>query len=81
MWPRSSVKPPGNSRKAGPVAGISVVTEAVDFGGSLDMVRHVAALVDAPILRYREGETRDLVGQLYHARRIGRHARIHHGRR
>ncbi len=34
-----------------PVAGISVVTEPDDFGGSLDIVRAVAALGDAPILR------------------------------
>jgi len=34
-----------------PVAGISVVTEPAQFGGSLDIVRGVAALGDVPILR------------------------------
>ena len=36
---------------ARPIAGISIVTEAVDFGGSLDLIRRVAPLVDAPVLR------------------------------
>src|SRR5262249_22445590 len=36
---------------ARPVAGISVVTEPRDFGGSLDLLRQVAAAVDAPVLR------------------------------
>jgi len=35
----------------GPVAGISVVTEPRDFGGSLDLLRSVAAGVDVPVLR------------------------------
>lgn len=34
-----------------PVAGISVVTEPVDFGGDLDIVRRIRPLVDVPILR------------------------------
>lgn len=34
-----------------PIAGISVVTEAQDFGGSLDLIRRIAPLVDVPILR------------------------------
>jgi indole-3-glycerol phosphate synthase len=34
-----------------PVAGISVVTEPDDFGGSVDTIRLVASLGDAPILR------------------------------
>jgi indole-3-glycerol phosphate synthase len=34
-----------------PVAGISVVTEAKEFGGSLDLLRSVAAAVDVPVLR------------------------------
>jgi indole-3-glycerol phosphate synthase len=34
-----------------PVAGISVVTEPKDFGGSLDLLRSVAAAVDVPVLR------------------------------
>ncbi len=34
-----------------PIAGISIVTEPDDFGGSLDLIRRVAPLVDAPILR------------------------------
>jgi indole-3-glycerol phosphate synthase len=33
------------------VAGISVVTETRDFGGSLDLLRDVTAVVDAPVLR------------------------------
>jgi indole-3-glycerol phosphate synthase len=33
------------------VAGISVVTEPHDFGGSLDLLRQVTAAVDAPVLR------------------------------
>jgi indole-3-glycerol phosphate synthase len=36
---------------AKPVAGISVVTEPRDFGGSLDIVRTVAAMGETPILR------------------------------
>jgi indole-3-glycerol phosphate synthase len=36
---------------ARPVAGISVVTEPQDFGGSVDLLRQVAAAVDAPVLR------------------------------
>jgi indole-3-glycerol phosphate synthase len=36
---------------ARPVAGISVVTEPRDFGGSLGLLREVAAAVDAPVLR------------------------------
>ena len=34
-----------------PVAGISVVTEPRDFGGSLELLRDVTAAVDAPVLR------------------------------
>jgi indole-3-glycerol phosphate synthase len=34
-----------------PIAGISIVTEPLDFGGSLDLVRRVAQIVDVPILR------------------------------
>lgn len=34
-----------------PIAGLSVVTEPADFGGSLDLVRRVRPLVDVPILR------------------------------
>jgi indole-3-glycerol phosphate synthase len=34
-----------------PIAGISVVTEPVDFGGSLALIERIAPLVDAPILR------------------------------
>lgn len=34
-----------------PIAGISVVTEPNDFGGSLDIVEQVRALTDLPILR------------------------------
>lgn len=34
-----------------PIAGLSVVTEPVEFGGSLDVVRRVRPLVEAPILR------------------------------
>jgi indole-3-glycerol phosphate synthase len=34
-----------------PVAGISVVTEPDDFGGSLDLLRKVAAVVEVPVLR------------------------------
>ncbi len=33
------------------IAGLSVVTEPKDFGGSLDLVRRVRPLVDVPILR------------------------------
>jgi indole-3-glycerol phosphate synthase len=36
---------------ARPVAGISVVTEPKDFGGSLDLLRRVAGAVDLPVLR------------------------------
>jgi indole-3-glycerol phosphate synthase len=36
---------------ARPVAGISVVTEPHDFGGSVELLRAVAAAVDAPVLR------------------------------
>jgi indole-3-glycerol phosphate synthase len=36
---------------ATPIAGLSVVTEPVDFGGSLDLVRRVRPLVEVPILR------------------------------
>jgi indole-3-glycerol phosphate synthase len=36
---------------ARPVAGISVVTEACDFGGSLELLREVAGAVDVPVLR------------------------------
>ena len=36
---------------ARPVAGISVVTEPQDFGGSVELLRQVAAAVDAPVLR------------------------------
>ena len=34
-----------------PIAGISIVTEPLDFGGSVDLIRRVARIVDAPILR------------------------------
>lgn len=34
-----------------PIAGISIVTERRDFGGSVDLIRRVASIVDAPILR------------------------------
>jgi indole-3-glycerol phosphate synthase len=34
-----------------PIAGLSVVTEPVDFGGDLDIVRRVRPLVPVPILR------------------------------
>ncbi|MGH9039824.1 MAG: indole-3-glycerol-phosphate synthase, partial [Acidimicrobiia bacterium] len=34
-----------------PIAGLSVVTEAEDFGGSLDIVRRVRPMVGVPILR------------------------------
>lgn len=34
-----------------PIAGLSVVTEPSDWGGSLDLVRSVRPLVDVPILR------------------------------
>jgi len=34
-----------------PVAGISVVTEPDDFGGSVDLLRRVTAAVDVPVLR------------------------------
>ncbi len=34
-----------------PIAGLSVVTEADDFGGSLDLVRRVRPVVPVPILR------------------------------
>ena len=34
-----------------PIAGISVVTEPIDFGGSLDLIRLISPLVDVPILR------------------------------
>ncbi len=33
------------------IAGLSVVTEPKDFGGSLDLVRRVRGLIEAPILR------------------------------
>jgi indole-3-glycerol phosphate synthase len=33
------------------IAGISVVTESAEFGGSVDLLRQVAASVDVPILR------------------------------
>jgi indole-3-glycerol phosphate synthase len=33
------------------IAGVSIVTEPVDFGGSLDLIRRVARVVEAPILR------------------------------
>jgi indole-3-glycerol phosphate synthase len=36
---------------ARPVAGISVVTEPRDFGGSLGLLRAVTAAVDTPVLR------------------------------
>jgi indole-3-glycerol phosphate synthase len=36
---------------ARPVAGISVVTEAQDFGGSVTLLRAVAAAVGVPVLR------------------------------
>jgi indole-3-glycerol phosphate synthase len=36
---------------ARPVAGISVVTEATEFGGSVDLLRQIAATVEVPILR------------------------------
>jgi indole-3-glycerol phosphate synthase len=36
---------------ARPVAGISVVTEPRDFGGSVELLRDVAAAVDVPVLR------------------------------
>jgi len=34
-----------------PVAGISVVTEPADFGGSVELLRNVAAAVEVPVLR------------------------------
>jgi indole-3-glycerol phosphate synthase len=34
-----------------PVAGISVVTEPGDFGGSVELLRNVAAAVEVPVLR------------------------------
>jgi indole-3-glycerol phosphate synthase len=34
-----------------PVAGISVVTEANDFGGSVDLLQKVTAAVEVPVLR------------------------------
>jgi indole-3-glycerol phosphate synthase len=34
-----------------PIAGISVVTEPGDFGGSVDLLREVAAATDVPVLR------------------------------
>jgi indole-3-glycerol phosphate synthase len=34
-----------------PIAGLSVVTEAADFGGDLDLVRRVRPVVPVPILR------------------------------
>jgi indole-3-glycerol phosphate synthase len=34
-----------------PVAGISVVTEPREFGGSVDLLRKVTAAVDVPVLR------------------------------
>jgi indole-3-glycerol phosphate synthase len=34
-----------------PVAGISVVTEPQEFGGSVELLRAVASAVDAPVLR------------------------------
>ncbi len=34
-----------------PIAGLSVVTEADDFGGDLDIVRRVRSVVSVPILR------------------------------
>jgi indole-3-glycerol phosphate synthase len=34
-----------------PIAGLSVVTEPRDFGGSLELLRGLATAVDAPILR------------------------------
>lgn len=34
-----------------PIAGISVVTEPNDFGGSVDLLRQVAAAIDVPVLR------------------------------
>lgn len=36
---------------AGPIAGLSVVTEPEDFGGDLDIIRRVRPLVGVPILR------------------------------
>ena len=36
---------------AEPIAGLSVVTEPVDFGGDLDIIRRVRPLVAVPILR------------------------------
>jgi len=36
---------------AAPIAGLSVVTEAADFGGDLDIVRRVRPLVPVPVLR------------------------------
>jgi indole-3-glycerol phosphate synthase len=36
---------------ARPIAGLSVVTEPQDFGGSLELLRGLARVVDAPILR------------------------------
>jgi indole-3-glycerol phosphate synthase len=35
---------------ARPIAGISVVTESEEFGGSVELLREVAAAVDVPIL-------------------------------
>ena len=34
-----------------PIAGISVVTEPNDFGGSVDLLRQVTAAIDVPVLR------------------------------
>ena len=34
-----------------PIAGLSVVTEPLDFGGSVDIIRRVVQIVDAPVLR------------------------------
>ncbi len=34
-----------------PVAGVSVVTEPNDFGGSVDLLKQVAAAIDVPVLR------------------------------
>jgi indole-3-glycerol phosphate synthase len=45
---------------ARPVAGISVVTEPRDFGGSVELLREVAAAVDAPVLR--KDFVRDVAG-------------------
>jgi indole-3-glycerol phosphate synthase len=50
-----------------PVAGISVVTETRDFGGSIDLIRQVRTVTDLPILRKNFPATKDDLAETFEA--------------